>query len=118
MEDLQIRWRWLDQNHAVPVLQALNLRERSRYFNHRDQRQIDRVINRFVVIESDLGAFASGVLPGRRLFRLAVTVWGAAALGSTEHEILLAGDAPAPDKRREEEQRKKRTGESSAHHSA
>ena len=87
------------------------------HFDRRNKRQIDVVINRFVMIEGDLGAFASGILLGRRLFRFAVAVRRATAFRPAEHKILFAGDAPAPDKGREEEQGKKRTGESSAHHS-
>src|SRR5665213_2609569 len=69
-----------------------------------------------MMVESDLVAFASGLL-SRRLFCFAVTVRGAAAFRPSEHKILFAGDAPAPHKRGEEQQRKKRSGEGSAHDS-
>jgi hypothetical protein len=76
------------------------------------------MINRFVMIEGDLSAFAAGVLPGRGFLRFASTIRRAAALLAAEHEVLFTGDTSTPDKRREEKQAKKRTGESSVHHSA
>jgi hypothetical protein len=117
VEYLQIRRRWLDRANTVPALQALDGAGRNIHFDRSDDRQLDVVIYRFVMVEGDLGAFASGILLGRRFFRFAMAVRRAAALRPSEHKILFAGDAPTPDQRREEEQGKKRTGEGSAQHS-
>jgi hypothetical protein len=110
MEDLQIRRRWFDRVDAVPQFQAFDGAERQVDLDRGQNRQIDVVINRLLMVEGDLVAFAPGLLLGRRLFRFAVTVRRAAALRPSEHKILLARDAPTPDKGGEEEQGKKRTG--------
>jgi hypothetical protein len=116
MENLQIRRRWLDRFYAMPGFHALDYARKNIHLGNHDKRQLDVVINQFVMIEGDLGALASRVLLSRRLFRFAVTVRRAAAFRTSEHKILLARDAPTPDKGREKEQGKKRTGESSAHY--
>ena len=74
MEDLQIRRRRLDQAKSVPAFCTFDCGQRSNYFDGRGKRQIDVVVNCFVVIEGDLSAFASGILLGRRFLRFAVTV--------------------------------------------
>jgi hypothetical protein len=117
VEDLQIRRRRLDQDKSVPEFYTLDSMERNSHFDRYDHRQIDMVINRFVVIEGNLVAFAPRVLLGWRFLRFAVAIRRAAVLRTTEHKILLAGYVATPDKRREEEQRKERTGKNSAYHS-
>jgi hypothetical protein len=116
MENLQIRGRWLDRFYTMPGFQAFDGGWKSIHLGYRDNRQLDVVIDHFVMIEGDLVTLASGVLLGGRVFRFAVTDRRAAALGTSEHKILFAGDAPTPNKGSEKEQRKKRVGESSAHH--
>jgi hypothetical protein len=116
MENLQIRGRWLDQFYTMPGFPAFDGGWKSIHLGRRDNRQLDVVINHFVMIEGDLGALASGVLLGGWLFRFAVTVRRAATLRTSEHKILFARDASTPDKGSEKEQGKKRTGENSAHY--
>ena len=113
---MQIRWRWLNSADTVPAFHDLDFPERRIHFDHSDDREIDVVIYRFVMVEGNLGASASGVLPRWRLFRFAMAVRRAATLRPSEREILLAGDAATPDKGGEEKQGKKRTGQSPAHH--
>ena len=113
---MQIRWRWLDRVYAMPAFPSFDWPYKNIHFGHCDHRQLDVLINGFVMIEGDLGALASRVVLGRRLFRFTVTVGRAAAFSTSEHKILFARDAPTPDKSSEKEQRKKRTGESSTHH--
>ncbi len=115
MENLQIRGRWLERFYTMPGFQAFDCARKNIHLVRRDNRQLDMVIDHFVMIEGDLGTLASGVLLGGRLFRFAVTVRRAAAFGASEHKILFAGDAPTPHKGREKEQGKKRVGESSTH---
>jgi len=115
MENLQIRGRWLDQSYTMPGFPAFDSGWKSIHLGRRDNRQLDVVINHFVMTEGDLGALASGVLLGGRLFRFAVTVRRAAAFGTSEHKILFARDAPTPNKGSDKEQGKKRVGESSTH---
>jgi hypothetical protein len=99
------------------VFYALESADWNNHFDRRvDERQIDVVINRLVMIKGNLRAFASGVLLGWWLLRFAAAIRRAAALLAAEHKVLFTGDTSTPDKRREEEQGKKRTGESSAHH--
>jgi hypothetical protein len=117
VEDLQIGRRRLDQAKSVPEFSTLNSMERNSYFDRHDHRQIDMVINRFVMIEGNLVAFAPGVLLGWRFLRFAVAIRRATVLRTAEHKILLAGYAATPDKRREEEHRKERTGKNSSYHS-
>ena len=115
MENLQIRWRWLDRVYAMPAFPSFDWPYKNIHFGHCYHRQLDVLINGFVMIEGDLGALASGVLLGGRLFRFAVTVRRAAAFGTSEHKILFARDAPTPNEGSEKEQGKKRVGESSTH---
>ena len=115
MEDLQVRWRRFDRADAGPALYALGSGNKNSHFDGRDMRHIDVMINRFVVIEGNLSAFAPSSLLGWRLFRFAVAVRRAAAFRTAKHKILFAGDAPTPNKGSEKEQGKKRVGESSTH---
>jgi hypothetical protein len=98
MENLQIRWSWLDRVYAMPAFPSFDWLYKNIHFGHCDNRKLDVLINGFVMVEGDLGAIASRVLFGRRFFRFAVTVRRAAILGAPEHKILFAGDAPTPDK--------------------
>jgi hypothetical protein len=99
MEDLQIRRRRIDRNderrQTFPVSDSA---EREIDFDSRNRRQRDLVIDRILMIESDLLAFALWVLRGRRRFPLAVTVGRATTPSARPHEILVAGDAATPDK--------------------
>jgi len=90
MEDLQIRGRRLDQVNELPALHALDSRRRHSHFDRRDYRHCDVVINRFVVIESNLGAFAPGLLLGWGLFRFAVAVRQATTFRARPHEVFIA----------------------------
>jgi len=90
MEDLQIRWRRLDQANELPAFHALDSREGNSHFNRRDERQVNVVINRFVVIEGNLIAFATGLLLGRVLFRFAVAVRRATSFRARPHEVFVA----------------------------
>jgi hypothetical protein len=98
MENLQIRWRWLDRVYAIPAFPTFDWAYKNIHFGHGDHRQLDVLINGFVMVEGDLGAIASWVLIGRRFLRFAVTVGRAATFGASEHKILFAGGAPTPDK--------------------
>ena len=113
---MQIRRRRLHQAKSAREFYTLDRMERNGHFDRHDHRQIDMVINRLVLIEGNLVAFAPGVLLGWRFLRFAVAIRRAALLRTTEHKVLLAGYAATPDKRREEEQRKERTAKNSAYH--
>lgn len=117
MEYLKIRWRWLDRGDAVPAFYALDCGRKSIHFRQIDDREIDVVIDRFVVVEGNLSARASGILFSWRCFRFAVAIGSAATLLPSEHKVLFAGDAASSDKSDEEKQRENRTGESPTHHS-
>jgi hypothetical protein len=65
-------------------------------------------VNPLLMTEGDLLAVAAGtVFYG--CFPIAMTVRVAATMRLSEHEVLFAGDAAAPNQGRHEEQRKKRT---------
>jgi hypothetical protein len=98
MENLQIRWRWLDRVYAMPAFPSFDWAYKNIHFGQCDHRQLDVLINGFVMVEGDLVAVASRVLFGRRFVRFAVTVRRAATFGASKHKILFAGDAPTPDK--------------------
>ena len=115
---MQIRRRWLDLANAVPAFHALYRGTRSIHFGHRDDRQNNVVIYRFVMVKCDLSARASGILISRWCFRFAVAVRRAATFRPSEHKVLFAGDAAPSDKSDEEKQRENRTGESSTHRAA
>jgi len=88
MEDLQIRWRRLDEANELPAFHALDSAERNNHFP--DHRQSDLVINRFVMIEGNLSALATGDLLGRRFLRFAVAVRRATTLRARPHEVFVA----------------------------
>jgi hypothetical protein len=90
MEDLQIRWRRLDHAHELPVFHSLDSRGRNSHFDRRGHRHRHVVIDRFVMIESDLGAFAPGLLLGWGLFRFAVAIRRATAFRARPHEVFVA----------------------------
>jgi hypothetical protein len=90
MEDLQIRWRRLDQANELPAFHVLDSRGRNSHFDRRDHRQCNVVISRFVVIESNLGAFAPGFLLGWGLLRFAMAVRRATAFRAWPHEVFVA----------------------------
>lgn len=117
MQDLQIRRRRLDQAEPAPEFNALYNGAWINHLDCRDRWQRDRMVDRFVVIEGNLGAFAARGLLSGRLLPFAVAVRRAAAVPSAKHKILFARDAPATHERREDEERKKRAGESAIHHS-
>ena len=96
VEYLQIRRRWLRQPDAVPAFYPLDCGRRSVHFRHCDDRQINVLIDRFVMVEGDLRALASGILFGRRCLRFAMAVGRTATLRPSEHEILFAGNAAVP----------------------
>jgi len=64
----------------------------------------------FLVIEGDLVAVA-GRAVFERCLPFAMPVRIAAAVRLSEHEVLFARDAAAPQQGSQEQQRKKRTGE-------
>lgn len=97
MEDLQIRWRWLNQTNPMPAVYAFDCVNMNNHFELRAMRQIDVVINRFRMVECDMNAFASGVLLARRLLGFAASLGRAAALLTPEHKELFAGDAATPE---------------------
>lgn len=109
MKGLQIRRGRLDTADAVSTCHAFDCELRNNYFGHADDRQIDLMINRLVMIEGNLVALTAGILFGRRLFRFASAVGRAASPSATKHKILFAGDASSPDESRQEDKRKDRT---------
>src|SRR5690242_5814698 len=67
-------------------------------------------IKSLLMIEGDLIALAArAVFDGCFPFAMAVRI--AAAMRLSEHEVLFARDAAAPQQRYDEQQRKQRTGE-------
>ncbi len=78
-----------------------------------DKWQINMEINRLVMIECDLTALAFRTV--WRCFCFAVAVGRAAASCATEHKILFAGDATAPEKCYQQQQGQQRTGKSAVH---
>jgi hypothetical protein len=120
MKYLQVGRRRFKRDDAVRALHARDGAERNIHFDRRGRpvhRQFDVVVNRFVMIEGDFVAFASGSLLSGRGFGFAVAVRRAAPSGSSKHKIPFARDAPAPNMGSEEEQGKQQTGEDSAHDS-
>ena len=90
MEDLQIRRRRLDEANELPAFHVLDGAERHNHFARPDHRQSDVVINRLVMIESNLSALATGDPLGRCFFRFTVAVRRATTFRARPHEVFLA----------------------------
>ena len=58
------------ESHRASVPTASTMRDRRINLDNGDDRQLDVVIDRFVMVEGNLLAFATGVLLGRGFFVL------------------------------------------------
>jgi len=85
-----------------PLRKRLEYERRQAGRDDSDQRQINMKIERFLMIERNLFAFAAAL---RRLgrFRFALTVRSATAFRSRPHEVRFTRDATAPDKSRQKQ---------------
>ncbi len=111
MEDLQIRRRRIGRGRIAQAWQKLNIASRQRDpLDRGDDRQIEMEVNSLLMIEGDLVAIAARAVFDRS-FRFAMPIRTAAALRLSEHEVLFAGNAAAPEQGGDKQQRKKRTGE-------
>jgi hypothetical protein len=105
VEGLQIGRGWLYWIRIAPQCKRLDRAQWQRKRVNGD-RQINVDIDGFLMVESNLLAFAPCVLLCRRVL-LAMAVMRTAAFRARPHEVLFAGNATAPHKSREKQQRKK-----------
>lgn len=114
MKNLEVGRRRFNDRHPRRMTKLLNdARQNVRRMNT-DYRQGYIKMDRVLMLESNLFAFARA-LRLLRFLGLAVTIRVAAAFDARQHEKLFARDATAPHKRGQQQQRKKRTGKGSAH---
>lgn len=94
----------------IPAGQKLYRVNRQRDPIGRRDQQNDVKIDPSLMIESDLLAFGGRAVLDR-WFRFAMAVRIAASMRLSEHEVLFARDATAPNQSGEQQQRKKRAGQ-------